>query len=206
MKTKLAITFALVTWFAVIAQYVLMVENRTFPLLETTVRFFSFFTILTNILVAVYLTCLVFPESNRLKVINASGTLTAVTVYITMVGSVYQILLRHVWQPEGMQLVVNELLHTVIPILVIIFWYLYESKHLQYSQMLSWAVYPLLYLVYILVRGHFSDFYPYYFIDVTRLGLQKTLITSGVLILVFMAVSALFIFIGRSVLSLNTYD
>ncbi|MEP6734899.1 MAG: Pr6Pr family membrane protein [Chryseolinea sp.] len=198
MKAKLAAIFAVITWFALITQYILMVENRSTSMLETTVRFFSFFTILTNALVAIYFTCLALPENNRPKVIAADGTLTAVTVYITMVGSVYQILLRHIWEPHGMQLVVDELLHSIVPVLVVIFWYLYESKaRIEYSQMLKWGIYPLAYLFYILIRGHFSGFYPYHFIDVTKLGLEKTLITSVILLLIFFAVSSTFIFAGR---------
>ena len=129
MKNKLSHLFAVIAWFAVLTQYYLMMENRVFSMLETTIRFFSFFTILTNLLVAHYFSLsLVKKKEGYLSIINKSGTLTAITIYITVVGLVYQILLRHIWDPKGMQRVVDELLHSVIPILVIIFWYLYEDK------------------------------------------------------------------------------
>ena len=201
MKKKLAILFALIGWFAVIAQYILMIQNREASITETTIRFFSFFTILTNILVAIYFTCLVFTKNQESKLISRPGTLTAITIYITMVGFVYQFALRHIWKPQGLQLIVNELLHSVIPVLVIIFWYLYEiTKPVKYTQIFKWAIYPSAYLFYILVRGSFSNYYPYPFIDVTNLGMVKALTNAGVILVMFLTIAALLLFIGKSII------
>ncbi len=201
MKKKLALVFALIAWFAVIAQYILMIQNREASITETTIRFFSFFTILTNSLVAIYFTCLAFTKNQESKLIGRPGTLTAVTIYITMVGLVYQVALRHIWKPQGMQLIVNELLHSVIPILVIIFWYLYEiTKPVKYAQIFKWAIYPLAYLIYILIRGSFSNFYPYPFIDVSNLGMAKVLTNAGVILVMFLTIAALLLFIGKSII------
>ena len=201
MKKKLAILFALIGWFAVIAQYILMIQNREASIAETTIRFFSFFTILTNILVAIYFTCLVFTKNQESKLISRPGTLTAITIYITMVGFVYQFALRHIWKPQGLQLIVNELLHSVIPVLVIIFWYLYEiTKPVKYTQIFKWSIYPSAYLFYILVRGSFSNYYPYPFIDVTHLGMAKALTNAGVILVMFLTIAALLLFIGKSII------
>lgn len=199
MKKFLSILIALIAWFAVLAQYFLMMENRVAPIGETTIRFFSFFTILTNLLVAFYFTITCFQKNNNVSaILNKPGTLTAITVYITIVGLVYQILLRHIWQPKGLQMIVDELLHTIIPIMVIIYWYLYESRaSLSFNQIPKWLIYPLVYLIYILLRGHFSDFYPYPFVDVAKLGLSKVLINSILLVALFGGISAIFNAIGR---------
>lgn len=201
MKKKLALSLVLIAWFAVIAQYVLMVENRHFSISEVSIRFLSFFTILTNIVVAIYFTCLLFIKNLETKLIGKAGTVTAIVIYITMVGAVYQLALRHVWQPEGLQRIVDELLHSVIPILVIIFWAAYErTKTIKYSEMLKWSIFPLIYLVYILIRGNVSSFYPYSFVDVTVIGLKKVLINSTVLLAIFFIISSIFILIGKSVI------
>ncbi len=199
MKNTLSILFATIAWFSVLTQYYLMIENRVTPILETTIRFFSFFTILTNLLVAIYFTLSLIKKENRvLSIINKPGTLTAVTVYITIVGLVYQILLRHVWDPKGMQRVIDELLHSAIPILVTIFWYLYEEKKsIAYKQILKWLIYPLIYLLFILIRGEFSNFYPYPFVNITNLGLKQVLINSAGLILFFSCLSAGYIKLGK---------
>jgi hypothetical protein len=120
MQKVSAIFLAVTVWSAVIAQFFLMMQNRSAPVPETIIRFFSFFTILTNILVALFFS----GHSVGIKSTRKPGTLTAVAVYIFIVGIVYQVLLRHLWQPRGSQLVVDELLHSVIPLLTLLFWLL----------------------------------------------------------------------------------
>jgi len=186
--------FALVVWFAVIAQYVLMLNNAAAPPTETTIRFFTFFTILTNTLVAVYFTVRSFSNAMMEK----PGILTAVTVYITIVGLVYQVLLRQLWQPTGLQKIVDELLHSVNPILVIVYWMLYEKKRaVQYRQILTWLIYPLIYFVVIFIRGVVSGWYPYPFIDVASIGIGQTLLNAVMLLVFFALVAAVYIFTGK---------
>ena len=190
--------FAIVGWFAIIAQLVLMLENRVTSPAETLIRFFSFFTILTNIIVAVYFTLSAFFSARSNHIVSKPGTLTAVTVYISVVGLIYQLILRKIWTPTGLQMIVNELLHSVIPILVIVFWLLYENKSkLRYAQILNWTIYPLVYLAFIMVRGHSSGYYPYPFVDVNALGMTKTLGNSMSILLLFLLLSAILIFIGK---------
>lgn len=203
MKKNLSVLLATIAWVTVLTQYYLMLENRVVSINETTIRFLSFFTILTNSLVAIYFTLIIFKQKQGyLSILNKPGTLTAVTVYITVVGLVYQIILRHTWEPTGTQMIVDELLHSIIPMIVIVFWYLYEDKSLvKYGQIPQWLFYPLLYLIYILVRGNFSNFYPYPFVDVGNLGLLKVFTNSIGLIALFIGISALFIKIGRAIKS-----
>ncbi len=49
---------ALFGWFALLSQFYLIIEGRVVPVPETIIRYFSFFTILTNLLVAVCATVL----------------------------------------------------------------------------------------------------------------------------------------------------
>lgn len=201
MRKKWSLFLAGIAWVAVLTQYFLMVENRVASVGETTIRFFSFFTILTNSLVAIYFTwwILLYKKENP-SILNKPGTLTALTVYITIVGLVYQILLRPIWEPTGIQLVVDELLHSVIPLVVIVCWYLFEDKSLvSYRQIPQWLIYPLIYLAYILIRGNGSGFYPYPFVDVGSLGLSKVLINAMGLMVLFVGISALYIKVGKSV-------
>ena len=201
MKKYLSITFAIIVWFAVLAQYYLMIENRVASISETTIRFFSFFTILTNSLVGIYFTLVIIKSRNGFASITDNpGILTAITVYITIVGLVYQIILRHLWHPAGLQMIVDELLHTIMPIMVIIYWYLYENKSsATYKQIPKWLLYPLIYLAFILIRGNFSNFYPYPFVDVGNLGLSKVLMNSILLLALFSGLSAIFIRVGKAI-------
>jgi hypothetical protein len=50
---------------------------------------------------------------------------------------------------------------------------------------LLWALYPLGYLAYALVRGEITERYAYPFMNVAVLGWQKTAINSGVIAAAF---------------------
>lgn len=194
MKKTLALIFCLIGWFALIGQYYLIIENRTTSVLEANFRFFTYFTILTNIIVSIYLTLVAFKKQTN----ENSGILTAITVYITIVGFIYQIILRGTWEPKGFQRIIDELLHSIIPVLMIIFWYLFENKKaLKYSQIPKWTIFPILYLIVILIRGNFSGFYPYPFVDVGSFGLMKVLINSLWITVFFIGLSMLYIRIGK---------
>jgi len=199
MKKNLALIFAIIAWIAVVMQFSIMLESRTHPLGETIIRFFSYFTILTNTLVAFYFSSQVifFKEDNFW---NRPGTLTSITVYIVVVGMVYQIVLRSIWDPQGLARWADELLHFVNPLLVLWFWWRFEEKNkVQWSQLPYWLLYPFLYLVYILIRGQFSGFYPYPFVNVIELGFPMVAINSLVLFFVFLGLSAGLVFIGRKI-------
>lgn len=189
---------ALITWFALIAQLYLAIENRTTSLTESIIRYISYFTILTNLLVALYFTATLLPDSRFRRFFQRPGVLTAITVYICVVGLVYQLFLRPIWDPQGLQRVVDELLHSVIPVLFLVYWILFEKKEtLRWRFMLTWLLYPLLYSLYTVIRGYFSGFYPYPFIDVSKLGYQQALMNAFGILVIFFFFSGAFIGIAR---------
>ncbi|MBX3242155.1 MAG: Pr6Pr family membrane protein [Chitinophagaceae bacterium] len=197
MRRLFCFLITLLAWFAVVIQFVLLLQNTTVPLTETIIRFFSFFTILTNTLVAFFFTGYLL---NR-KITYIPGHLTAITSYILVVGLVYQFLLRHLWSPSGMQFIVDELLHSVVPVLVLVYWFIYEQKQvLQFSWIKSWLYYPLVYFIYILIRGALSGYYPYPFIDVNILGYGKALAMGIVILVLFVIIQALLVAFGRRML------
>lgn len=203
MKKILVIILVLAGWFALVSQFILMIENRATPLPETIIRFFSFFTILTNLMVVIYFSKLLLQKKYKPTFsLKRNNELTALTVYILIVCIVYQVVLRPLWQPEGLQKVVDELLHTLIPAVVLVFWCLYQDfGRLKWASIFPWLLYPLAYLGYILLRGKISGFYPYPFVDVAHLGIQKVLMNSSFLLLFFILLAALLIGIGKLMLS-----
>ena len=200
-KTAKWISFIIVIlgWFALIAQFYLIILNRTVSVVETVIRYFSFFTILTNLLVALCFTFLLLNPKSKLGIFFSRITsLTAITVYLLVVGMVYNLILRFLWAPKGLQLIVDELLHTVIPLLCVIFWWIYvRSKALKWKDAYPWLIYPLVYIFIILIRGAASGYYPYPFIDVNTIGYTKVFVNSGILAVCFLGISLLFIAIGR---------
>lgn len=195
----LTASLALMGWFALVAQLILLIQNRVVPVAETVTRYFSYFTILTNLLAAVCVTVLfIKPKNVAAGFLVRPTTVTAITVYIAITGIVYNVILRFLWQPEGLQFVADELLHTVIPLLFIVLWLLYVPKaELAYKQVLSWLIYPFLYLVYTLIHGSISGFYPYPFMDVGVLGYKKLLLNAAVLLILFSGLSLFLVSVGK---------
>jgi hypothetical protein len=190
---------AIVGWFAVVSQLYLQIVNRLTPLPEAIIRFFSYFTILTNLLIAFCYTILLLkPDSDWGKLFSRPRVLTAITVYITVVGITYNTLLRQLWNPQGLQWFVDVLLHSVVPILFILYWLIFVIKNeLQWKNILPWIIYPVVYLLYALFRGALSGFYPYPFIDVNAIGYTKVFINATGLITGFLLLSLLFVAVGK---------
>ncbi len=188
-------------WFAVLLQLILIIQNRQANLFETLIRFFSFFTILTNILVALYFTSQLFKsEKSILSFLSSKGSVTAITAFILIVGIVYQIILRGIWEPTGLQFLVDEMLHTFIPAFMLTYWlYFAQKEDLVLKTFGIWLWYPLLYFVWILVRGHFSGFYPYPFVDVTSLGYALVLRNTLFIFLFLLLLVSTLLFFGKKI-------
>jgi hypothetical protein len=189
---------ALTGWFAIIAQLYLMILNRVTSLPEAVIRFFSFFTILSNILLASYASILFIKRQPESSFFQRSTNITAITVYMAIVGLIYNLILRQIWKPQGMQRLVDELLHLILPVLSILYWLLFVSKkELKWNNMWGWLLYPLVYIIYTLIRGAIWGFYPYPFVDVNVNGYKTVLINSLGITVLFIFFSLLFIGIGR---------
>ena len=186
-------------WFALIAQWYIYTTTASFGLTEKLIRYFSYFTILTNLIVAICSTTLLLDVPGKAgRFFKQYKTLTAITVYILIVGIIYNILLRSLWAPQGMQRVVDELLHTVIPLLFLIFWLLFAPKsYVRIKSIFSWLFYPLIYIIFILIRGAYSSYYPYPFVNVNELGYANVTVNSIVITAAFLAVSFVLVAISN---------
>jgi hypothetical protein len=189
---------AIITWLALALQLYLQIMNRTTSVAEAIVRFFSYFTILTNLLVAICFTSLLSKKNKWYSFFSNNSVLSAITVYIFIVGLVYNLILRSQWNPQGLQLIVDNLLHSITPLLTLIYWFLHVSvRDVQWKQTTGWLIYPALYFVYVLIRGASSGFYPYFFVDVSKLGYQIALQNAGLVTVTFLAVSFLVLWLGK---------
>ncbi|MGO4308460.1 Pr6Pr family membrane protein [Pseudomonas sp. KB_15] len=161
--------------------------------------FFSYFTVLSNTLVATVLTCeLTSRESAARRWFLQPGVSSGVAVSIALVGLAYNLLLRHLWHPEGWQWLADELLHDVMPLLFLGYWWCCVPKGtLRLGHIALWMIYPLVYFAYSLLRGHLLATYPYPFIDVEKLGYPQVFINAGGLLLGFVLIALLLIGLDR---------
>jgi hypothetical protein len=57
-------------------------------------------------------------------------------------------------------------------------------------------IYPLLYLIYWLIRGPRVGYYPYFFLDVNALGYSGVAVWSAILLVAFIILGFLMLFIN----------
>ena len=190
---------AAIGWFALALQLWLLLavnDQAGIAIGESLVRFFSYFTILTNILAATVLTGAALGQ--RGTFFSRAGTQTAIASYITIVGLVYVTILRHLWAPTGPQWLADTLLHYAMPALYVLFWFFFVQKGtLNFRDSLWWLIFPFGYVALILARGAPSGFYPYPFIDVAKLGYQQVLLNSAGLFAVFAVCGLIYVALSR---------
>lgn len=193
---------ATVAWCGLLLQLYLSVELSSAngkTVIEGLIIYLGYFTILTNILVAVVLTLpLVVPASWAGRFFDRPGVRTATAAAITGVGLAYFLLLRKVWNPEGWQLAADVMLHYLTPILFLAYWWISVPKQeLRWSQVGAWMSYPLGYFVYMLIRGELTGHYPYHFLDVGSIGYGRALRNGLGILAGFALVSLLLVLLGR---------
>jgi len=197
---KIYLSFiAILGCFSLSAQLYLSIASGLEPPHVVLFRYVAYFTLTTNLLVAI--TCvalLVAPNSRLGNFLGRSKTLAATTTYILVVGIIYNVLLRIIWKPEGLQLIVNELLHAVIPVLFLSYWLIFVRKdELKWNDTWLWLLYPLIYTIYVFIFGAITGFYPYPFIDLAQLGMAQTIINTCGVAIFFIIISLLLVGISK---------
>ncbi|WP_347901811.1 Pr6Pr family membrane protein [Pseudomonas purpurea] len=168
-------------------------------LLGGLVSFFSFFTVLTNTLVAVVLSHALTGRTSKARGFFLTPWVSsAIAVSIAVVGLAYNLLLRHLWHPQGWQFLADELLHDVMPLLFLGYWWCCVPKGtLRLRHIAVWVIYPLVYFAYALLRGHLLGLYQYPFINVEKLGYPQVFINAGGILLGFVAIALVVVALDR---------
>jgi hypothetical protein len=158
---------------------------------ERLVRLFSYFTIQSNIVVALAsgLVLLAPLARGRWRAVVRLDALLCIAV----TGVVYHALLSDdaaTLAPAGQWS--NFLLHTFTPIGAWVVWLLVGPRPRFRWSTVGWAVaYPLAWIAYTFVRGSITGWYPYPFLDVTSIGLGAALLNTAGIALGFLALAAL---------------
>jgi hypothetical protein len=202
VKKPLAALTALIAWFGLALQLYLSLrlsDSMGMGTAQGLVIYLGYFTVLTNLLVAVAATAqLAWPESAAGRFFARPHAVGWVAVSIAFVGIAYFTLLRHVWNPQGLQLLADVLMHYVVPSLMVLYSAItLRRATLSWSAPLWWSLYPLLYFLYVLVRGALLGRYPYSFIDVAKLGYALTLRNAVLLWIAFVVLAYVLIWLWR---------
>jgi len=135
----------------------------------------SYFTNLSNVLVAVVLTMLARNPDREGGVWAAVRMDSLVMISIT--GLIYAIVLAPDAQVEGLDIIVNSIKHYIVPVMTVFLWLLVgPRRQLTFVSVFTALVIPIAWAGYTLVRGQIISAYPYGFLNVLDLGLTSVLI------------------------------
>jgi len=202
LRRRFVAVAAMLGWAGLSIQMYLIFHSRWTlgaSLIGGLVSFFSYFTVLSNTLVATVLTCeWTSRESAARRWFLQPWVSSGIAVSIAVVSLAYNLLLRHLWHPEGWQWLADELLHDIMPLLFLGYWWRCVPKGtLRVWHIALWVIYPLLYFAYSLLRGHLLAVYPYPFVDVDKLGYPQVFINAGGLLVGFVVIALLAIGLDR---------
>jgi phosphoglycerol transferase MdoB-like AlkP superfamily enzyme len=189
----LATSTAAVAWCALGAQLILIIQKMTGEgesVAQAVWRFFGFFTILTNCAVAVVATAMAIKPNSVMA--NASARLATATA-IFIVGLVYSVALRAIWQPTGWQAVIDHALHDATPVLFILSWFFAKHGQLKTRHAFLAVVPAFIYFIYALVRGAADGWYAYWFLNPASLTPAQMVINVVILLLAFSVVALAFV-------------
>ncbi len=203
-RRAVAAPLATLGWFALAAQLVLLLRQgapTAAGLAGAVIAYLSFFTILTNLGVALALTAVARGATKgALAFFGRPRVAAALAAYIAIVGLVYALLLRRLWAPTGLQWLADVLLHYAMPIAYLLYWLFFMPKgRLRWRDAGPWLLFPLGFLSYTLARGRRTDLYTYPFLDVGALGYPRVLRNVAFATAAFLAVGWLIIGLDRAI-------
>jgi hypothetical protein len=161
-------------------------------------NFYSFFTIQTNLFAIAMLGLVVIVRPPE-RTVLFDAVRGAVTLYITITGVVFALLLSGLQESLDTHIAwVDFTVHKLMPVVLVADWLIDPPRHrLSFRTGLAWLLYPLVYLVYTLIRGAQADWYPYPFLDVSRHGYGGVLLSCAVMLVGFVAAALGFVAAGN---------
>lgn len=194
---------ASVAWAAILLQLVLvlqgsavLVEEDPPGLVARVYRFFAYFTIQSNLLVAVVSTVLARDPSldrSGWRVARVAGL-----VGITVTGLVHFFLLRPLLDLDGADWVADKLLHMVVPVIALAAWAWCGPRPRVVAREAAYALcWPVAWLVWTLVVAELDGWVPYPFLDAEEEGWSSVAVVSVGITVLLLLLFALFARLDR---------
>ena len=196
MKNSYRIMCALIAWVVLSLRFVdMLIIGEYSSIAETLFVYFGYFTVWANILIALAFTAPLLNLDRKLSnFFMRPAVRAALASYILMVSVVYHMLIVPYWNPQGFTWLTATGLNTVMPILYIIDWLFFaEKRPIFYKHLPYWLIFPTVYGVTSIIRGLFTNVYPYPFLNVAELGIGDVLFNMFGLVAVFAVVGPIFI-------------
>ena len=166
------------------------------------INFFSYFTILSNLVAAIWMLLgawFSFTRSKDPRWFNYSRG--AVVTYMATTLVVYNLLLREISLDQATTVPwSNEILHLWAPLYLVLDWLLAPGRsRIPWNRFWGIAVFPLAWAVYTLVRGPIVGWYPYPFLNP---NISPGVGLGGVMVYVI-AIASFILLVGAGVVALT---
>ncbi|MEF8764010.1 Pr6Pr family membrane protein [Stenotrophomonas sp. A3_2] len=158
---------------SLLLQYLLLVQGpgAAAGIGVATLRFFGYFTILSNLAVCVGCGWLVLGR------VLKPAVAASLALCIGVTACVYVLALQGLWQPTGLQWWVDAGLHYVVPALFLLGWLLLlPHGELRWRALGGVLLVPLAYLGWAMLVAAMTGQAPYPFLELQRLGLAAFLL------------------------------
>ena len=159
----------------------------------------SSYTFQSNFFVFIWITLAVIYNKKGDKPLFLSSIVHgAVTLYITVTLIIFALLLQMFYFPtEPLAIITNILAHYLVPILMIVEWYLtQEDEEYEKKNALYWLIYPFIYLAYSVILELTINVNLYYFISINEFGALMILFVV-LLTVFFYGLSRILIYINQ---------
>lgn len=193
---------AIIAWSALTLEFyveVTLARASGIALGTAIINYLSLFTILSNLLVAFGLSFSLWIPQTALGMFFSRPVVRAgIAIYIAFTCGAYNLLLRNLWNPQGLQKVSDVLLHDVVPVAYVAYWLIFASKSaMRWTNVLLWLSVPVAYMFYTLIHGWLSGWYPYPFLDAGKLGYPHALLNMSLFLCVFLGIGLFIVAIWR---------
>ena len=180
------LVFALITIAAVISQAVSSINLGIFR----PANYFSYFTIDSNLIATALLLVGVARWRSRNPpapdILRGAGV-----VYMSVTGIVFTLLLSGVDVDTQLKWV-NTVVHELMPLVILADWLIAPPvMRLTFRRGALWLLFPLAWIIYTLIRGSASNWYPYPFLNPNNGGYVSVMLYCvGILVLMLVVCTA----------------
>ncbi len=158
--------------------------------------FFTYFTILSNIVVGIVMTML-WRNPNRKGVVFRTLHLDALLM-ISVTGLIYGVVLAGGAKLQGLEYVTNACEHYIVPILMVIVFIVYGPRgNFRVGTVFAALILPIAWAFFALIRGAAIGAYPYGFLNVAKLGLTSVIINIAMVAVLGIIIGFVYLLIDK---------
>lgn len=190
---KTAASLAILAFTGLALQFVAVLP-RSASMIDALWAMLRFFTITTNLLMAVVMTGIALGWAG----FWSQRLLGGLTLAMIFVSGVYVVLLRRGLELDANAMIADLILHYLSPIAMLAFWLLFRPQGaLRHRDPFLWSIYPLAYGAYAIARGASDGRYPYPFLDLSQISAAQVVANVALLTLCFLLVGWVFVWRDR---------